>query len=227
MAKKEQLDRPERTDTHYLARQTKSLFVSQIALLLMFIISLTLVAAVILVSRQPQRIAIIDTSTGKNYGTVTRGYTSDLLEMNLVYYSRQFCESFYNATHSEIDGARKLAVESMHPTLVSKLKITADFYSDSYVRSIKQTLGTCTFDWITVPQVTSRNDPRYTVFCQFRRMQTMGSKVFESKHNVTINWIRYRNIDPMKKPTPLFVLDFRDNDINSPEVREQLELVTR
>ena len=221
------LDRPERTDTHFLARQTKSLFVSQLALLFMFIISLALVVALILTSRRSQSLAVIDVSTGKNYGSVTQQYTKELLEMNLVYYSREFCENFYNATHSQIDGARRQAVETMHPTLVSKLKITADFYNDSYVRNIKQNLGSCTFDWITIPHVTSRNDPRYTVFCQFRRIQNLNGKVFESRHNVTINWIRYNNIDPMKKPTPLFVLDFNDNDINSPQVKEQLELITR
>ncbi|MBN1292367.1 MAG: hypothetical protein JXB48_11055 [Candidatus Latescibacteria bacterium] len=221
------LDRPERSDTHFLARQTKSLFISQLALLFMFFVCLALVGAVIMTSRKPQTIAVIDSSTGKNFGTVTRQYTDDLLEMNLVYYSKEFCENFYNANHADIDGARKNAVENMHPTLISKLKITTDFYNDSYVRNIKQNLGTCSFDWITIPHVTTRNDPRYTVFCQFRRLQNLSGKVFETKHNVIINWIRYKNIDPMKKPSPLFVLDFSDNDINSPAVKEQIELITR
>ena len=224
---KSPLDRPERSDTHFLARQTKSLFVSQLALLFMFIICLALIGALIMSSRKPRTIAVIDASTGRNYGTVTGEYTDNLLEMNLVYYSREFCENFYNANHAEIDGARKNAVETMHPTLISRLKITTDFYNDSYVRNIKQNLGSSSFDWITIPQVTTRNDPRYTVFCQFRRVQHLSGKVFETKHNVTINWIRYNNIDPMKKPSPLFVLDFSDNDINSHAVKEQLELITR
>ncbi|MBN2436246.1 MAG: hypothetical protein JXK07_13355 [Spirochaetes bacterium] len=221
------LDLPERSDTHFLAHQSKSLFVSQLALLFMFIICCALIVAAIMIAKRPQTIAVIDSSTGKNYGTVTQSYTKDLLEINLIYYSREFCECFYNATHSEIDGARRKAVEAMHPTLISKLKITTDFYNDSYTKNIKQNLGTCTFDWITIPTVTSRNDPRYTVFCQFKRIQNLSGKIFETKHNVTMNWIRYKNIDPMKKSTPIFVLNFSDNDINSPEVKQQLELITR
>lgn len=224
---KESLDLPERADVHHLAEQTKSLYISQIALLLLFIICIMLTIALIMSFKRPQHIAIIDTSSGKSYGTVTQTYTHNLLEMNLIYYSREFCESFYNASHSEIEGARKLAISTMHPTLVSKMKITPDFYNDSYVKNIKQNLSTCIFDWITIPRVTVRNDPRYTVFCQFRRVINLGGKTYESKHNVIIHWIRYQNIDPMKKPSPIFVLDFVDSDINSKEVKEQLELLTR
>lgn len=225
--KTQNLDRPERKDTHHLARQTKSLYVSQIALLFMFVVCLALIAAVVIATRRPQSVAVIDTSTGKSYGTRTQGFTSDLLEMNLVYYSKLFCESFYNANHYEIESARKVAVDNMHPTLIRKLKITPDFYNDAFVKNIKENLVTCSFDWITIPQITTKNDPRYTVFCQFRRMQNMNGKVFETKHNVTISWIRYKNIDPIKKPTPLFILDFSDNNIDSPQVKEQLQLITR
>jgi len=225
--KRKNLNQPERKDMHHLQRQTKSLYISQIALVFMFVICLALIAAVVVTARRPQSVAVIDTSSGKAYGTTTQGYTADLLEMNLVYYSKLFCESFYNANHYEIEGARKTAVDNMHPSLLKKLKITTDFYNDAFVKNIKGTLGTCTFDWITIPQITTKNDPRYTVFCQFRRLQKLNDKVYETKHNVTISWIKYKNIDPMKKATPLFVLDFTDNDINSPEVKEQLQLITR
>lgn len=224
---KKNLDQPQRKDVHHLARQTKSLYISQTALLFMFIVCLALITAVIVIARRPQSVTTIDTSSGKAYGTRTQAYTADLLDMNLVYYSKLFCESFYNANHYEVEGARKIAVDNMHPTLLKKLKITTDFYNDAFVKNIKENLGTCTFDWITIPQITTKNDPRYTVFAQFRRIQTLNGKVFESKHNVTISWIRYKNIDPMKKATPLFVLEFSDNDIDSPQVKEQLERITR
>lgn len=200
---------------------------AQFAMLFLFLVSLLLIVALIMSFRRPQRIAVIDSSSGKSYSTVTQTYTKDLLEMNLIYYSREFCESFYNANHTEIEGARRVAVANMHPTLVSKMKISNDFYNDSYVKNIKKNLGTCTFDWITVPRITVRNDPRYTVFCQFRRIIKLNGNLYESKHNVIIHWIRYKNIDPMKKPSPVFVLDFADSDINSEEVKEQLELITR
>jgi hypothetical protein len=80
---------------------------------------------------------------------------------------------------------------------------------------------------VTPPRVTVANDPRYTVFCQFKRTVNMGEKIYESKHNVIINWIRYENIDPMKKPSPIFVLDFVDSDLSSKEVQQQLELITK
>lgn len=221
------LDRPERSDSHHLARQTKSLYISQFALLFMFIVCIVLCISLILSFNRPQKVAVIDISTGKSFGTVTQDYTSNLLEMNLIYYSKEFCETFYNANHSEIEGARRSAVANMHPTLVNKLNISEDFFNDSYVREIKTGLGICTFDWITIPHLTVSNDPRYTVFCQFRRIVKMSGKVFETKHNVIIIWLRYKNIDPMKKPSPIFVIDFSDNSINSREVNEQLQLITR
>jgi len=221
------IDKPERADSHHLAKQTKSLYISQIALLFLFVIGVFMLIALMLSFNRPERIAVIDKSSGKTYGTVTQQYTQDLLDMNLVFYSKEFCEAFYNANHTEIDGARRLAVSNMHPTLISKLKITDDYYNDSYVKGIKQNLGTCTFDWSNAPSITKRNDPRYTTFCQFRRIVNMNGKLYETKHNVIIQWIRYKNIDPMKKPTPLFVLDFSDGEITSKEVQEQLELTTK
>jgi hypothetical protein len=223
----EKIDRPERSDSHHLAKQTKSLYVSQIALLFLFAICVFLCVALMLSFNRPERIAVIDKSSGKTYGTVTQKYTQELMDMNLVYYSKEFCEAFYNANHTDIDGARRLAVSNMHPTLIRKLKITEDYYNDSYVKEIKQNLGTCTFDWMNAPTITKRNDPRYTTFCQFRRIVSLNGKLYETKHNVTIQWIRYKSIDPMKKPTPLFVLDFSDGDISSKEVQEQIELTTK
>ena len=223
----EQLDKPERADTHHLAKQTKSLYISQIALLLLFMVCIFQIVALMLSFNRPERIAVIDKSTGKTYGTVTQQYTQDLLDMNLVYYSKEFCEAFYNANHTDIDGARRLAVSNMHPTLIRKLKITDDYYNDSYVKEIKANLGTCTFDWNNAPSITKRNDPRYTTFCQFSRVVNLNGKLYATKHNVKIEWIRYKNIDPMKKPTPLFVLDFSDGDIGSKDVQEQIELTTK
>jgi hypothetical protein len=196
-------------------------------MLFLFIICILLLLAVKASFKRSQNIAIIDTSTGKNYGTVTQQYTKDLLKMNLLYYSKEFCEAFYNANHTEIEASRRLAVSQMHPTLIDKLKINEDFYRDSYVRQIKQNLAACTFDWVSPPRVTISNDPRYTVFCQFKRTIQMQGSFYESKHNVVINWIRYSNIDPMKKASPIYVLDFSDNEINSDAVKQQLELLTK
>ena len=224
---KEMLDRPERSDLHYLAQQSRSIYLSQLSMLFLFVLCALLVLAFMESSKRPRHIAVIDTSTGKAFGTVTRQYTTDLLSMNLIYYSRLFCEEFYDANHISIQGSRKAAVEQMHPTLVQKLGITEDFYKDSYVKNIKANLATCTFDWITPPKVTVSSDPRYTVFCQFRRSIQKEGKIYESKHNVILNWIRYSDIDPMKKPSPIYVLDFSDNDINSQEVKQQLELLTQ
>jgi hypothetical protein len=224
---KDNFDRPERADMHHLARQTRTIYLSQLGLLLIFAVCVLLCLALMVSFKRPQNIAVIDSTTGKSYGTVTQQYTADLMKMNLIYYSKEFCEAYYNSNHTEIEAARKLAVSHMHPTLVQKMGITEEFFNNSYVKNVKQNLATATYDWVTPPRVTVVNDPRYTVFCQFKRTVNMGDRIYESKHNVVINWIRYENIDPMKKPSPIFVLDFVDGDLSSKEVQQQLELITK
>jgi hypothetical protein len=223
----EKLDRPERADMHHLAKQTRTIYLSQLGLVLMFVLCALMCLALMTSFKRPQNIAVIDTSSGRSYGTVTQSYTNDLMKMNLIYYSKEFCESYYNSNHTEIEAARRVAVSHMHPTLVQKMGIKDDFFDNAYVKNVKQQLATSTFDWLAPPHVTVTNDPRYTVFCQFRRLTHIGDKNYESKHNVIINWIRYENIDPMKKASPIYVLDFTDGDLNSKEVQQQLELITK
>lgn len=223
----DKLDRPERSDMHHLAKQTKTIYLSQLGMVLMFLLCIMMCFALIMSFKKPQNIAVIDTSSGKAYGTVTQQYTNDLMKMSLIYYSKEFCEAYYNSNHTDIESARRVAVEQMHHNLVEKLGIKEDFYENDYVKNVKKQLATSTFDWQAPPKITISNDPRYTVFCQFRRTTHIGGKDYESKHNVIISWVRYENIDPTKKPSPIFVIDFTDGDINSKDVQQQLELITK
>ena len=55
----------------------------------------------------------------------------------------------------------------------------------------------------------------------------MGGQQYVSNHNVIIQWIRYDDVNATKKASPIYITEFKDNDIKSDEVAKQLELLTK
>lgn len=225
--KNERTDLPERPHVHFLSVQTRNLYIVQIAFITVAIICISLIAALVLIVRTPKPVVLFDMSSGRNYGAKTTKYNVSILESNLVYYSRQFCECLFNATSGEIEGSRHTALDLMDPSLQQKLKLTENnFIMTDYVKQVKDNGIVSTIEWNAPPQITVRNDPEYTMICQFTVNIKTGNQLEKVKHNVVVRWKRYGSYDPMLRACPVFVSYFHDGDLNDFEIVKQLEILS-
>jgi len=225
--KKLTIEKPLRSDHHHLYAQTKKLYFTQLGMVVLFIITLLLIFVLVIQAKQPAKIAVINTANGKSYMTVSQNYTHDLLAQNIIYYSKEFCEGFFNATGIEVGGARFSAVKHMHPDLIKELEIDSTFFNDQTVKGLRESKAISYFKWSMPPQITVTNDPRYEVFCQFERtIKRKNYKDHVKKYNLVLNWVRFKkNINPMEKPAPLYLIKLNDIEENSIEMKRQLELI--
>ena len=219
------LQRPIRPDKEYLYGLTKAVFIMRVAVIGL-IVSVLILGGIAFVSmNRPRLVTVVDLSSGKTLTSIGKTEVgSEVLEQQLVYYSRQFCESFLCADHVTIREARKAAVELMHPDLASKLP--KDWLDDGDVRECIENKTTSYFDWTLKPAVTTKNDPRYSVFCQFtKEVRKEGFQPVKTRYNIRLDWGRLvKNTDPFNRPHSLVLLNFEQLQDES-KINEQLKMV--
>lgn len=220
-------NKPIRPDKEYLHGLSSSVFVMRFAVVALFVISILLAGITFVSMNKPELITVVDMSTGKTVTSMTRNSLNEqVIEQQLIYYSRVFCESFLNQDHVTIASARKTAVELMHPDLAKKLP--KDWLSSTNVdvRTCIEQKSTSYFDWSLKPAVTSKNDPRYSVFCQVtKEVRREGFETIKTRYNIRLDWGRLiKNTDPFNRPHSLVLLNFEQLQDES-KISEQLQLI--
>lgn len=221
------LDQPIRADHEYTFSLTKAVFNMRVGMLFLTLLCLGMGVLVFTSMRQPRLVAVIDSATGKTYGSVaTPTLTFSLLERQLIYYSREFCEAYLAYDHVTIKSARQTAKALMHPTLLAP-SLPKDYLEDKDVLAAVKSQATSNFEWTIRPRVTAAADPKYTVFCQFTRtIKRYGFEDQVKTFNVKLDWGRLRNDqDAFNRPHALTLLKFEELAVNSPELTTQLNLI--
>ncbi len=222
-----QYEKPMRADNEFNASILKANLEMRLGMVLLFVICIVMGWLLYLSNKKPRLIAVIDSSTGQTYGAIaSTDLSHDILNRQLVYYSRVFCENYLNHDHVQIRDARKTALELVHPTMLLP-KIPKDFLDDAQVHETITNRATSSFDWKVKPVVTSNNDPRYSVFCQFTRtIHRMGYDDQTQLFNIRLDWGRLQHDqDAFNRPHSLVLVNFLMLDANSDELKNQLNLI--
>jgi hypothetical protein len=219
------IDKPIRPDREYVYGLTRAVFIMRFAVISLFIICILLIGITFLSLNKPRLVTVVDIGTGKSISALSSNNISDqVIEQQLVYYSRVFCESYLCQDHVILSDARKTAVGLMHPDLARKLP--KDWLNDNDVKNCIENQETSYFDWALKPAVTMKNDPRYSVFCQFtKETRREGFEPIKKRYNIRLDWGRLiKNTDPFNRPHSLVLLNFEQLQDES-KINEQLQLI--
>jgi hypothetical protein len=216
--KNEDFTKPERPDTKYIGGLIREIFSQRIAIIAMLIICSALCVIIVIQMNKPQIIAVID-SEGHTSITKSQKLTMEVLEKQLLYYSRQFSEDYFGRNHVSIRQNRQRAFDLMHPNM----KLEAEkVFPQGTVNVVLKELWTDKFDWkITV--VTEKRDPRYSVFCQFDVTFNRNGEERIEHHNVKLDYGRIqKGANPYERPHSLVLLKVQE--ISGDELKKQLNL---
>lgn len=209
MKKLPSVDKPIRPDREYVYGLTKAVFIMRFAVISLFIVCLISTGVTLFTLNKPGLVTVVDMGSGKTVSALSStGINDQVLEHQLIYYSRMFCESYLSQDHVRITEDRKSASMLMHPELARKLP--KDWLTDKDVKGCLESKETCYFDWPLKPAVTARNDPRYSVFCQFsKEVRREGYEPIRTRYNLRLDWGRLiKNTDPFNRPHSLVLLNF-------------------
>ncbi len=220
------IDKPIRSDHEFTASLTKSIIIWRLVSVLFTVIIVGSFIVTLNALKRPRLITVIDSSSGKTYTSMSESRMSKtIVERQLIYYSKVFCESFLSENYVTVINDRKEAIDLMHPEL--EVQLPEDFAKRKGVAEIISSKSSTTFDWTIKPVVSSAADPYYTVFCQFtKRTKKQGYKAFSQKYNIKLDWGRLiNNTDPFNRPHDLVLIKFEELDDNSAELKHQLNLI--
>ena len=103
------LQRPIRPDKEYLYGLTKAVFIMRVAVIGLIVALLIVGGLAYMSMNRPRLVTVVDLSSGKTLTSIGKTEVgSEVLEQQLVYYSRQFCESIAAPGAGEtVAGCRK------------------------------------------------------------------------------------------------------------------------
>jgi hypothetical protein len=109
----------------------------------------------------------------------------------------------------------------MHPNMRTEVQKGID----AEINRVLTELWNDQFTW-KVTVVTEKNDPRYSVFCQFELLLNRpGYESVTRSYNIKLDWGRLvKNSDPFERPHSLVLLKAQELDANSDELKKQLNL---
>lgn len=171
----------------------------------------------------PQRVAVINEETGKTYHAIaTRDVSESLVEKQLRRSTHLFCEQYYNRDYQQIESARAAALAQMSQQMREKEK---DIVRTDHIEEIMKNRITGRIEWITQPQITLTNDPRYTTIAQFYVVETIGDvETHRDKVNVRLDWYRVDNYNYYERENGFYVVAKKELSENSQEFKTHINL---
>ena len=223
MAKKNNLDNPERPDGMYLGELLRELFSQRIGIIALLIICIALIGVIVMLLNKPVSIAVVNGETGQTFFSETQKLDNTVIEKQLLYYSRQFCEDYFGRNHVTIRANRQRALDIMHPNM--RKEVEKDQEEIAEINRVLKELWTDSFTW-KITKITQKEDPRYRVFCQFE--STVNRPGYESSkrtYNIQLDFGRLiKNSNPYECPHSLVLLIVKELEEDSDELKNQLNL---
>jgi len=227
MANEIKKNMPERTDRFYMKQILQMAFNARIGIIVMAGFVLVLIFMLFNSLSRPPQIVVIDGTTGRTYAPIAQGtnVAQVLIDRQLIYYTTQVCENFFNFDYQYIEIARKSVYELGNATFRNSLG--GDFLDGAEVKKCITDQLESFIKWEMYPKITKRNDPFYTVFATIHRVVKAGGLTKETKtFNVRVEWGRLNNnVDYTKRPHSLVLLDIKILNEGSVELNEQINSV--
>jgi len=222
---------PERTDSFFMKEALQMAFNARIGIVLMFIVALALVLVIFALVSRPAQTVVIDRSTGQTYAPVglARGVGQELLDRQLIFYSGQAIENFFNNDYRIMQQSRQSLYEIAGSQFREEL---GEKYANAENPEIKECVNeqrVSTIRWELHPRITMKADPNYTVFATIQRIVKVGNMTKEIKKiNVRVDWGRLNdNVDYMRRPHSLVLMKIQILEEGSIESNEQLNRLGR
>jgi len=190
------------------------------------VIVIALVIAIVIIASRPQRVVVIDSSTGRTFtASSQQGVTSSLIDRQVSYYSARVIEDFFNYDFQAITRARQSVFDLAGADF--RKKLGEKYVDNEDVRRCVEDKAQSIFQWEILPRVTMRNDPYYSTFATFQRVVRVGGVTRElKKFNVKADWGRLNeNIEYSRRPHALVLLNITVLNEGSMELNEQLHRI--
>ncbi len=219
------ISKPLRPDESYLKDLISGVINSRIAVITLSVVILALLVIVFFLSTQSKLVAIINKNSGETYVAKTSKITQDVLERQIVYYSKKLCEDYLNLDYMTVVESRKRALELMHPSMKEELGAEKYWQTKKVLTAMKEKYS-CDYKWLMYPKITERSHPHYIVFCQFMRViRKKGYKPMEETFTIRLDWVRLlKNPSPFERPHDLLLTRVWEIQKDSDEMKNQLKL---
>ncbi|NLD99045.1 MAG: hypothetical protein GX640_04160 [Fibrobacter sp.] len=216
--------KPDRPDINYLTAFVKLVNTVKVFVVMLLIGIIALIITVAFMYKRSMLVSIIDTSTGRTY--ISKTYVKlgdDIIKRQLLYYSKEFCESWWSLDWETIKNDRVYALKMIHPSGPIRTKIPADYADDATVNATINIHNRSSFEWNKLPEITRNEDPYYTVYCEFNR--TSGPENRKSQTEtffVKIQWYREKEFNPYERSHGYYVADLSKLEYGSVEWKTEI-----
>jgi len=211
-------------EANFLSDAIKQIQANKMIALLQFFTIVGLIFLLFAVSGQQKIITIV----GQDGETITlrsRNISSDVLRRQVLYYSREVIEKFFDLDYRTAVENRSSLQSIMNSSLVA-----AHFSKEGHIvenKTVQEAVAnryTVRYEWIILPWVSSMNYPHITVFGQLKRhVIREGYKPFEDLKNVKLVFRHLSDRpDPFGRPHDLLLLSIDEIDVENVEFKNAI-----
>jgi hypothetical protein len=219
-----EINKFKRSDGNFITKLLADAFNARIGVLAITLVCLGQMYIIYVLLNVEKKYLVVDINTGQTFQTkaATNKTSYEIIDRQLIYYSTQVCEDFFNYDYTSIQQARRRFLDIASKEL-------AELLGDKWVQdsSFQRCIDTKTrsvIEWEYGIDVTERNDPYYSIYAEFTRILKIQNVTTDvRKFRVKLDWGRLRNnTDSQKRPHALILTGISVLKKNSPEYKEQI-----
>lgn len=113
-------DKPQRPDEIYVGSLIRETLSQRTAIIVLGICFIGMIGLFLMYINKPVPVIVVNDESGLTTASTTQKISYDVIEKQLLYYTRQFCEDYFGRNHVTIREKQKRALEIMHPGMKSK-----------------------------------------------------------------------------------------------------------
>lgn len=216
-------DKPQRPDEIYVGSLIRETLSQRTAIIVLGICFIGMIGLFLMYINKPVPVIVVNDESGLTTASTTQKISYDVIEKQLLYYTRQFCEDYFGRNHVTIREKQKRALEIMHPGMKSKAE--TDLKERNEIPVVSKENWTDNFNW-KLTYITEKNDPRYSTFAQFDIViYRPGYEPVTQTKNIRLDWGRLVKVaDPYERPHSLVLLKVSEIASGSEELKKLLNL---
>jgi len=211
-------------EANFLSDAMRQIQMNKMIALLQFFTIIALIFLLVLVSGQ-QKIITIISADGETISLRSSDVSSDVLRRQVLYYSREVIEDYFDLDYRTAVENRNKLKEIMSPSLIG-----VKFGKENHIVENKVVVEAVTnkftnrYEWLVLPWISNLNYPYITVFGQIKRsVSREGYKPFEDLKNVKLVFQHLKDRpDPFGRPHDLLLISIDDIDNENTEFKNAI-----